>query len=175
MRGAFARGRFDISSEVKAGHRAVVAVLVTPQPHPGVPHEHTIKDGVGRNGGITASDGPTFLSTIGWDWLPAVRDRDTGIWQKVFLSATGEVQVKDPLVTTELPLPQTDSADVAVQATVENVSDDAQTGVLKGSFGGVAFEKTVELAAHSSQVVSFDTTNTPVLHVLNPKLWWLCW
>jgi len=172
MRGAFARGRFDISSEAKAGHKAVVAVLVTPQPHPGVPHEHTIKDGVGKNGGITASDGPTFLSTIGWDWLPAVRDRDTGIWQKVFLSATGEVEIKDPLVTTDLPLPQTDSADVAVQATVENVSDEAQAGVLKGSFGGVAFEKTVELEAHSSQVVSFSAQDTPVLHVLNPKLWW---
>jgi len=172
MRGAFARGRFDISSEVKAGHKAVVAVLVTPQPHPGVPHEHTIKDGVGKNGGITASDGPTFLSTIGWDWLPAVRDRDTGIWQKVFLSTTGDVEIKDPLVTTDLPLPETDSSDVAVQATVENVSDEAQTGVLKGSFGGIAFEKTVELEAHSSQVVSFNAQDTPVLHVLNPKLWW---
>ena len=22
-------------------------------------------------------DGPTFLDTIGWDWMPAVRDRDS--------------------------------------------------------------------------------------------------
>ncbi len=123
IRGAFIRGIFDITAQVKPGQRAVVAVLVTPQPHPGVPHEHTLRNGVGQNGGITAIDGPTFLCTIGWDWLDAVRDRDTGIWQKVFLSATGPVVLKDPLVTTDLPLPKTDSADVAVQATVENVSD----------------------------------------------------
>ena len=109
-RGAFIRGIFDITSHVTPGQDAVVAVHVWPQPHPGVPHEHTLRDGVGRNGGMTAIDGPTFLATIGWDWLPAIRDRDTGIWQKVFLSATGPVTVKDPYVTTDLPLPKTDSA-----------------------------------------------------------------
>src|SRR5271156_6629014 len=82
VKGAFHRGIFDISTAVTPGKRAVLAVLVSPQPHAGDPHEHTIRDGVGKNGGITAIDGPTFLSTIGWDWLPAIRDRDTGIWQK---------------------------------------------------------------------------------------------
>ena len=172
MKGAFARGIFDVSADVKPGKKAVVAVLVSPQPHPGDPHEHTIRDGVGKNGGITAIDGPTFLSTIGWDWLPAIRDRDTGIWQKVFLSATGPVVVKDPLVTTDLPLPKTDSADVSVQARVENVTDEVQRGVLKGGFDGVTFEQNVEIAPHSSQVVSFDPKTTAALHVVNPKLWW---
>jgi hypothetical protein len=171
-RGAFVRGRFDITPEVKAGQRAVVAVLVAAQPHPGEPHEHTLRDGVGKNGGITAIDGPTFLSTIGWDWIPAIRDRDTGIWQKVFLSATGPVVVRDPLVTTDLPLPKTDSADVAVQATVENVTDKPQAGVLKGGFGPVSFERAVEVPAHGSQVVRFDAKDTAELHVVHPKLWW---
>jgi hypothetical protein len=172
MKGAFSRGIFDISQDAKAGKKAVVAVLVSPQPHPGDPHEHTIRDGVGKNGGITAIDGPTFLSTIGWDWIPAIRDRDTGIWQKVFLSASGPVVIKDPLVTTDLPLPRTDSADVAVQTRLENVTDQLQKGVLKGSFGDVTFEQNVEVAAHSSQVVLFDPKRTAALHVMNPKLWW---
>ena len=118
-----------------------MAVLITPQPHPGVPHEHTLRDGVGQNGGITAIDGPTFLSTIGWDWLAAMRDRDTGIWQKVFLSSTGPVRLKNPLVTTDLPLPRTDSSDVTVQATVENVSDKPVTGVVQGTIENIAFEQ----------------------------------
>jgi glycosyl hydrolase family 2/Ig-like domain-containing protein len=172
MKGAFSRGIFDISSDVKAGKNAVLAVLVTPQPHPGDPHEHTIRDGVGKNGGITAIDGPTFLSTIGWDWIPAIRDRDTGIWQKVFLSATGPVVIKDPLVTTDLPLPKTDSADVSVQARLENVTDQAQKGVLKGGFGDVTFEQAVEIAPHSSQMVTFDPKTAAALHMVNPKLWW---
>jgi hypothetical protein len=172
MKGAFGRGIFDISPDVRAGKNAVLAVLVSPQPHPGDPHEHTIRNGVGKNGGITAIDGPTFLSTIGWDWIPAIRDRDTGIWQKVFISATGPVVIKDPLVTTDLPLPKVDTADIGVQARVENVTDRPQKGVLKGSFGDVSFQQNVEVAPHSSQVVSFDPKTTGALHVVNPKLWW---
>jgi hypothetical protein len=171
-RGAFMRGIFDITANVKPGKQAVVAVLVAPQPHPGDPHEHTLRAGTGKNGGITAIDGPTFLSTIGWDWIPAIRDRDTGIWQKVFLSATGPVLVKDPLVTTDLPLPKTDSTDIGVQATVENVSDKPVKGVLKGSIEEIAFERPVELAPHSKQIVDFDPKNTPALHVEHPRLWW---
>jgi hypothetical protein len=166
------RGIFDITANVKPGKQAVVAVLVAPQPHPGDPHEHTLRAGTGKNGGITAIDGPTFLSTIGWDWIPAIRDRDTGIWQKVFLSATGPVLVKDPLVTTDLPLPKTDSTDIGVQATVENVSDKPVKGVLKGSIEEIAFERPVELAPHSKQIVDFDQKNTPALHVEHPRLWW---
>ena len=30
-----------------------MAVLVTPQPNPGVPHEHTLRAGLGNNGGVT--------------------------------------------------------------------------------------------------------------------------
>jgi hypothetical protein len=172
MRGAFTRGIFDITANVTAGKQAVLAVLVTPQPNPGIPHEHTIRDGVGKNGGVSAIDGPTFLSTIGWDWISAIRDRDAGIWQKVFLSATGPVLVKDPLVTTDLPLPKTDSTDVAVQATVENVSDQPQKAVVEGTIENISFERQIELAPHSTQLVSFDAKNTPALHIVHPRLWW---
>jgi len=172
IRGAFIRGIFDITANVTPGKKAVVAVLVTPQPTPGVPHEHTLRDGLGKNGGVTALDGPTFLSTIGWDWIPAIRDRDAGIWQKVFLSATGPVVLKDPLVTTDLPLPRTDSTDVAVKATLENVSDQPVKGVVEGRIESIKFSQEVEVAPHSKQVVSFDAKNTPALHIDHPRLWW---
>jgi beta-galactosidase/beta-glucuronidase len=172
IRGAFLRGVFDVTAQVKPGSTAVLAVLVDPQPHPGVPHEHTLRAGIGPNGGESAIDGATFLSTIGWDWLAAVRDRDTGIWQGVYLDASGPVRVKDTLVTTELPLPKTDSTDIAVATTVENMTDEAQTGVVRGRIDGIVFEKKVEVAAHSSQPVRFDVTTAPSLHMVNPKLWW---
>ena len=35
MRGAFVRGDFDVTALVKPGKTAVLAVLVSPQPHPG--------------------------------------------------------------------------------------------------------------------------------------------
>ncbi|MGO8720931.1 MAG: glycosyl hydrolase 2 galactose-binding domain-containing protein [Acidobacteriaceae bacterium] len=172
IQGAFIRGRFDITKLVKPGRTMVLAVQVFPQPHPGVPHEHTIANGLGPNGGITAIDGPTFLSTIGWDWLPAIRDRDTGLWQKVWLSASGPVLIENPLISTDLPLPRTDTADVKVSATVENTSDKPQKGLLEGSFGDVNFSEKVALAPRGTQTVTFDPKTTPALHVANPKLWW---
>jgi hypothetical protein len=172
IQGAFIRGRFDITKLVKPGETAVLAVQIFPQPHPGVPHEHTIANGLGDNGGITAIDGPTFLSTIGWDWLPAIRDRDTGLWQQVWLSASGPMLIENPLVTTDLPLPRTDTADVTVKATVENTSDKQQKGLLQGSFGDVRFSEKVTLAPRSTQIVAFDPKTTTTLHVANPKLWW---
>ena len=171
-RGAFIRGKFDITSLVQPGKSAIVAVHVSPQPHPGVSHEHTIRDGIGLNGGESAIDGPTFLCSIGWDWLPAIRDRETGIWRKVFLSASGSVLVTDPLVTTDLPLPKTDSADIAVEATVENVTDQPVKGTLSGAIESIRFERAVEVAPHSTQKVRFDAANTPALHFVNPRLWW---
>jgi hypothetical protein len=82
------------------------------------------------------------------------------------------VLLKDPLVTTDLPLPRTDSTDVAIQATVENVSDAPQKGVLKGSIENIAFEREVELEPHSRQEIDFDAKTTPVLHIDHPRLWW---
>ena len=80
IKGAFIRGVFDVTDTVMLGHVNVLAVRVSPPPHPGIPHEQSIKAGAGENGGAMCLDGPTFVDTEGWDWIPAIRDRDTGIW-----------------------------------------------------------------------------------------------
>jgi len=172
IKGAFTRGIFDISSVVAPGKEAALAVLISPQPHPGNPHEHTLAAGMGGNGGVSAIDGPTFLCSMGWDWIPAIRDRNSGIWQKVFLSASGPVVIKDPLVTSDLPLPSLKTADITIQATVTNATDQPQKGVLKGSFGNVSFQQPVEIEPNSSKQVLLDPKGIPALHVNNPKLWW---
>ena len=47
----------------------------------------------------------TQYCSIGWDWVPPVRDRNMGIWQHVWLEATGPVAVRDPAAMTEVSLP----------------------------------------------------------------------
>jgi len=59
-----------------------------------------------------------------------------------------------------------------VQATVENVTDQPQKGVLKGNIENISFEQPVEIAAHGSQKVTFDRSTTPALHMEHPRLWW---
>jgi beta-mannosidase len=178
MRGAFIRGDFDISELVKPGRRAVLAVLVAPQPHAGVPHEHNVANGVGKNGGETAIDGPTFLSTIGWDWLPAVRDRDTGIWLPVTMDSTGAVVVKDPFITADLAASH-EAADLKVSATLENKSSKPVTGTLTGTIqlenaqgNPITFHKSVTIAAKGIEAMALDSKSTPELHLSSPKLWW---
>ena len=172
IKGAFIRGVFNITPFVEAGKDAALAVRISPQPHVGIPAEHTMGAGNGPIGGVTRLDGPTFACSIGWDWMPGIRDRDTGIWQKVFLSATGPVILEDPQINTELPLPKTDSADISVVVTARNITDQPQTGVLKGSYGDISFEEPIELTPGSAQTVYFSPKLFPQLHMTNPKLWW---
>lgn len=179
MRGAFIRGDFDISNFVRPGERAALAVLVAPQPHPGIPHEHTLALGVGKNGGETAIDGPTFLSTIGWDWLPAVRDRDTGIWLPVTLDATGPVVIHNPFVTSELSADY-QIADLMLTTTLQNVSDKPVSGTLVGSIRlqgappeqTITFTRPVIIAAGESQNLALDAKTQQELHLIDPRLWW---
>lgn len=175
MTGAFKRGEFDITESVRPGKPAGLAVLIAPQPHPGTPHEHTVENGTGHNGGQTALDGPTFLSTIGWDWLMAVRDRATGLWQPVTLASSGPLTIAAPQVVSTLTQ-NLNAADLVVNATVVNHSTHAVTGTLVGTLTGeptpVEFRKTIRLAAGEQQTVHLSTADTPALHLTHPKLWW---
>ncbi|HVT81774.1 MAG TPA: glycoside hydrolase family 2 TIM barrel-domain containing protein, partial [Phycisphaerae bacterium] len=172
IKGAFARGIFDITDRVKPGEKVAIAVRINPPPHPGIPQEQTVANGTGPNGGALMQDGPTFGCTVGWDWIPGIRDRDMGIWQKVTLSATGPVRVDDPSVSSDLPLPRTDTADLMVLATVTNATDRAQTGTLRGTFDGGSFAFPVTLQPKEVKEVKVTPADAPGLHINNPRLWW---
>ncbi len=132
IKGAFIRGVFDVTEVVKRGQTNVLLVRVSPPPHPGIPHEQSVLGGPGENGGAMVLDGPTFMATEGWDWIPAIRDRDTGIWQPVVLSASGMVKIGDVQVVTKLPLPDTSKADVEINVPLENASDKPVKGSVRG-------------------------------------------
>jgi len=178
IQGAFMRGNFNVTAYVKPGEKAAVAVFIRPPPHPGDPWEKTVANERGPNGGGVSGqlgrDGPTFVASLGWDWVPGIRDRQIGIWQKVTLSATGPVLVQNPYVVTDLPqLPSTATADVSIEATLQNTSATPQTGVFSGQLDDLTFQSApVTLAAGSSQVVKLNPTTTPQLRLTNPKLWW---
>lgn len=172
IRGAFARGRFDVTNLVQPGAPAAIAVLIQPPPHPGHPLEQTLANGTGPNGGIMSKDGPTFICTQGWDWIPAIRDRDMGIWQKVTLSASGPVLIEDPYMVSRLPLPRTDEADLTFETTLRNATAAPVTGVLRGDFGAGAFSVPVTLPAHAARLVQLTPATAPALHVRHPRLWW---
>jgi len=171
MKGAFIRGRFDITSALRWDGPNVLAVKILPPPRPGIPHEQTIAEGEGPNCGIATADGPTFgASTMGVDWIPGIRDRAMGIWQDVSIRATGPVALGDPQVVTAVP--NLDRAEVTIKVPVNNSSQTKQEGILKGRLGEIAFEQAVTLNPGESQIVAFDPTAFAQLAIDKPRLWW---
>jgi len=170
--GAFIRGQFDVTKLVKPGAANVLAVMVAPPPDPGLANEESVKFGPHTCGGKLCLDGPTFECSEGWDWIPGIHDRCTGIWQDVIFRSTGAVTIEDPQVITKLPLPDTSRASVTIAAGLSNAADSVQHGVLKGSFEGVTFEQPVTLQAGESKVVGFKPEDFSQLSVRHPRLWW---
>lgn len=163
--GAFIRGQFDVTDYLVDGEN-YLAVKIFQTSLPGFIKEQTAES-TGSNGGVIGADNPTFHASVGWDWIPTIRGRNIGIWNDVYLTATGDVRITDPFVRTELNLPDTTVAKVFVEATVTNLSDAPVSGQLKGSFGDAAFGTKVQLAAGESRLVRLEPFS-----IENPRLWW---
>jgi Exo-beta-D-glucosaminidase Ig-fold domain/Glycosyl hydrolases family 2/F5/8 type C domain/Glycosyl hydrolases family 2, sugar binding domain len=169
--GAFLRGRFDITRLVRPGASNALAVRIHKPATPGSVREKTAGE-TGPNGGALGVDNPSFHATAGWDWIPSIRGRDIGIWSDVYLTTTGPVVLENPLVSAQLPLPDTSSANLTVEVTLRNTHSQPVAGVLRGRFGDVHFEQTVQVPAEASTAVRLDPSTVAALHLSHPRLWW---
>lgn len=169
LEGAFKRGRFDVTSFVQEEN--VVAVRVLRPAHAGAVKEKEAADG-DFNGGVLGADNPTFHASIGWDWIPTIRGRETGIWNDVRLCAAGPVTVHDPLVQTTLSFGKDTLASMTVTAVVKNVLQEAVGGLLEGWIGERKFGKEVMLAPSEEKTVVFTPAEFPQLKEQKMALWW---
>ncbi|HEV2419790.1 MAG TPA: glycosyl hydrolase family 2 [Terriglobia bacterium] len=115
---------------------------------------------------------PSDLSITFVDWNPLPPDKDMGIFRNVYLASSGPVALRDPQVVTKFDLPSLDEAHLTVAADVQNATDHAAGGTLKGTIGGIAFSKSIVLAAHERRRVTFTPDSYPQLNVSHPRLWW---
>lgn len=171
INGAFIRGTFDITDAINKAGKNILAVRILPPLHPGIPIEKNEVDWV-YNGGALGKDSPTFLASIGWDWIPPVRDRGIGIWNAVRVRRTGPVVIENPRIVTDLPLPDTTKADILITVPVRNDSDRPQDVTVQAAFDAVKASKTVTVPAHGTAEAAFTPASHPELTLKNPKLWW---
>ncbi len=171
IKGAFLRGKFDVTGSLKAGAENVLAVKISPPPHPGIPQEQSIRGGPGENGGSMELDGPTFLATEGWDWLPAMRDRDSGIWQPVTLTVSGEAKLGDIQVLTSFRHHDTSSAAITLNVPVRNNSATPMEVVIDASIDSVSVHKVATVPPGES-LVTLTPVEFPALNLQHPRLWW---
>jgi exo-1,4-beta-D-glucosaminidase len=105
-----------------------------------------------------------------------VPDRNAGIWKPVYLRTTGDVAVENPMVNTELSLPQA-IAHLTVYANLRNSAEIAVKGALKGTISrpgkpAIEFSQNISLSAGETREIAFTPEKYPALVVTKPDLWW---
>ena len=85
-KGMFLRQTYRVTPFLSRDGNNRLAVIVYPPDPPGNPNGGQGGDGwIGRN--------VAHQYVAGWDWIQPVRDRNTGIWDKVYIERTGTVNI----------------------------------------------------------------------------------
>ena len=184
MVGMFAEYSLDVSKFIQAGQENGLAVKIYPLDTPGLPAQEQLK-AMGpffENGGPTGDIGKnvTMLCSVGWDWMPPVRDRNMGIWRSVYLRTSGEVTIVQPHIITDLPnLPDTSVAKISLSLTLSNHSNNSANGKLNitikpENFAGrtIQFSREASVPAGGHKSVELNADNTGQFLLNNPHLWW---
>ncbi|NML64855.1 glycosyl hydrolase [Hymenobacter sp. RP-2-7] len=163
--GMFLRQAYNITPYLAKGSRNRLAVVVYPPDPVGNPNG-------GQGGDGTIARNVSTQYTAGWDWIRPIRDRNTGIWDKVTIEKTRAINIKNPHVITRVPgvrQPKGPQAPALVQVTteLENPTAKPVAGVVQYTLGGQLVKQAVTVPARSTKQVSL-----PTLTLQNPKLWW---
>jgi hypothetical protein len=169
--GAFVRGRFDVTDLVTPGKKNCIAVLILPVPKPDKVYPKALS---GYSWPLDyPKNEPTILAADSWDWLPTIRDRDTGIWNHVTLTTSGDVTVENPFASTHFPEPGIlKRADLTLRVDVKNHSSRACKGGLKVRIGEIEFTHPVTLDGGETRTLKLDKSSYKQLSLADPKLWW---
>ncbi len=164
-KGMFLSQEYNITSLLQTGSNRL-AVIVYPPDEVGNPNG-------GQGGDGTIAKNVTHQYVAGWDWIQPIRDRNTGIWDKVFIEKTGSVTVKNIHVVTDVPGVRLPSAAMQSPATIktsadlENVTNLPVSGKLYYVIGRDTISKNVIVPIHSAVQIQL-----PDYTLNNPKLWW---
>lgn len=168
----FKRSEFDLDEVLVRNGMNALAVLVQPVDNPGLRSIQTLRS-CGKNSGIHSADSPAFISSLGWDWIPSVPDRNIGLWNHVYIASGGPVTIEDPYVLSDLNLPDTTHVKLGVKLTLNNRSEALQPVVLKCSFRGEQFRMNIgEIGPKKRMDVLLKSSDFKELAFDNPRLWW---
>jgi exo-1,4-beta-D-glucosaminidase len=155
--GMFRRFRFDVTDTLKPGQKNYLAVEII-GPAQGEEKPYRTKQ---------------IEATTGWDdHNPQPPDANMGIWENVYLKATGPVAVCNPYVLPDLEIPSLAKAALTVSAQLVNLTDQPVQTELQGKIEDIRFAKRVSLEPKQSLWVEFAPKDYPQLVVAKPRVWW---
>lgn len=163
--GMFLRQSYNVTRFLNNSGPNRLAVIVYPIDPVGNPN-----GGQGGDGTIARNVSHQYVA--GWDWIQPMRDRNTGIWDKVYLERTGSINIKNPHVVTQVPgVRQTEGpqapAQIMASAELENATTAKKEGVLQYVIDEQVVKQSVSIEPNSVKQVTL-----PVYQLNNPKLWW---
>ncbi|MEO6684743.1 MAG: glycoside hydrolase family 2 TIM barrel-domain containing protein [Dyadobacter sp.] len=163
--GMFLRQSYNITANLLKTGSNRLAVIVFPPDAVG-----NANGGQGGDGTIAKNVAHQYVA--GWDWIQPIRDRNTGIWDKVLIEKTGKINIKNPHIITLVPgqrKPEGAQKPATIKATteLENPTETPLKGVLQYVLDGKKISKEVTLKPKSTTEISL-----PDLQLENPKLWW---
>jgi mannosylglycoprotein endo-beta-mannosidase len=163
--GMFLRQSYNVTRFIQKTGKNRLAVIVYPPDPVGNPN-----GGQGGDGAIARNVSHQYVA--GWDWIQPIRDRNTGIWDKVIIEKTGKINIKNPHIVTLVPGKRNPEgsqkpATIKVTAELENPTALPQKGILQYMLDGSKVSKEVTIQPHSTIEIKLPD------HILNnPKLWW---
>jgi mannosylglycoprotein endo-beta-mannosidase len=163
--GMYLREKYLITPFLNNGKINRLAVKVSPPDPVG-------NAAAGQGGDGTIGRSVTMQFTAGWDWICPIRDRNTGIWDKVAIEVTGAADLRDPFVEIRLPgirVPGNvqDPAYIKPSAGLKNTTSRPVKGTLNAEVGDQEIQLKVALEPYEEKTVVM-----PEFKIMNPLLWW---
>ncbi|MBK7979380.1 MAG: glycosyl hydrolase [Ignavibacteriae bacterium] len=163
--GMFLRQTYNITSYLTKDGNNRLAVIVFPPDPPGNPNG-------GQGGDGTIAQNITNQYTAGWDWIQPIRDRNTGIWDKVAIERTNSILLKDPQIITIVPgkrFPVNEQLPAIIKSSieVENPTGSNINGNLHLFINNEEVKTKISIKPFSTQKIQL-----PEYVFQNPKLWW---
>jgi len=163
--GMYLRHKYEISKLLAKDGKNRLAIKVFPPDHVGYPN-----GGQGGDGEIAKNVTNQYVA--GWDWIQPVRDRNTGIWDKVIVEKTGNIDVYDVHVVTHVPGKRSNTdtqppAAISVSASAYNAGNKPITGRMIYEIDGQRIAEKLKIAPRERVKKSL-----PVCTLITPRLWW---
>jgi len=111
---------------------------------------------------------------INWvDWNPTPPDKDMGLWQDVYLTTSGPVDLQHSAVLTHVSDQNGSTAELTVLAELHNTTGKALQGKFTAEIPGLKLrvQKTESLAADETKSIKLTAADFPQLKVKDAKLW----
>jgi exo-1,4-beta-D-glucosaminidase len=144
--GVFRRYEFDVTELVRAGANALAVEVFAPEPHD--------------------------LSIMWVDWNPTPADKNMGLWGDVYLTESGPIALRHPLVVPALDVPSLARATLTISADVVNATGASVTAAVRGAIGDLSFTEEVSLRPHERKTIVFSPDRITALTISNPRIWW---